>query len=143
MITIDGADRPGKYTRILLSVLAFGLVGIFVIAAQLTPDPRGFGTHEQLGLPGCQFRQWIGYPCPHCGMTTSFSNVVRGRFDDAWRANPLGILLASVFAVGIVWSFATAVTGRWVMTDQPFQWFVFGAIGYLVLAVVFWLLQVF
>ena len=143
MNVTDSHDRPDRYTRILLSILALGLLGVFAIAVWLQPDPRGYGTHQQLGLPPCQFRDWIGYPCPHCGMTTSFANVVRGRFSAAWRANPLGIVLAAVFAFSSVWCLSTSVSGRWVLTDQPFHWFIFMAIGYLVLSVVFWLLQVF
>lgn len=143
MNVTNSTDRPDRYTRILLSILATGLLSVFAIAVGLEPDPRGFGTHQQLGLPGCQFRKWSGFACPHCGMTTSFSNLVRGRFEDAWRANPLGIVLAAVFAFSIVWSLTTAVTGRWMVTDQPFQWFVFGAIGYLVLSVAIWLLTTF
>ena len=32
---------------------------------------------------------------------------------------------------------------RWIGTSEPFRWFIFGAFGYLVLAVIFWLLQIF
>ena len=34
------------------------------------------GTHQQLGLPPCNFVTLTGYPCPACGMTTSFALLV-------------------------------------------------------------------
>ncbi|NBO19844.1 MAG: DUF2752 domain-containing protein, partial [Proteobacteria bacterium] len=42
----------------------------------LTPDARGLGTHEQLGLPPCGFYLWYGLPCPSCGMTTSWPHFL-------------------------------------------------------------------
>ncbi|MEQ9410559.1 MAG: DUF2752 domain-containing protein [Fuerstiella sp.] len=142
-MSTDGVNRPDRMLRLLLAVIAFGLLFLFGIAIWLEPDPRGFGTHQQLGFPPCQFRQFLGVHCPHCGMTTSFSNIVRGRFDAAWDANPLGILLATMFAGAIPWCLATAVTGRFIGTREPFWWLVLGSIGYLVLAVMVWLLRVF
>jgi hypothetical protein len=59
-------------------------------ARALTPDPRGFGTHTQLGLPACLFRHWTGVPCPACGLTTSFAHMARGAFAAAWRSQPVG-----------------------------------------------------
>ena len=135
-------EKPEPVTRIVIALIAAGLAIVFVVAVRLEPDPRGFGTHEQLGLPPCQFRSVIGLPCPHCGMTTSFSNLVRGRIVAAWQANPLGIPLSVIFACGIPWCLATAVLGRWVGTTQPLRWFVLIVIGYLILAVCVWILQI-
>ena len=139
----EEAERPGNWQRLSLGVIALGFVTIFVIAIYLKPDPRGFGTHQQLGLPPCTFKALTGFGCPHCGMTTSFSNIVRGRFDAAWMANPLGILLASAFALSIPWCLGTAFSGRWIWTDRPFQWFVWGMIVYLTLAIAVWLVREF
>jgi len=115
---------------------------IFVIAIRLEPDERGFGTHQQLGLPPCTFRTFTGVLCPHCGMTTCFTNLVRGNFTAAWTANPAGIPLATAFALGIPWCLAVAVSGRWLGTQEPFKWFVLICLGYLALAVVVWLLRI-
>ncbi len=139
--SVKQPDLPGTKLRLLLGVIALGLLTIFVIAIRLKPDPRGFGTHQQLGLPPCQFKTLTGIRCPHCGMTTSFSNIVRGKFDAAWKANPLGILLASALALCIPWLLATAFTGRWIGTQEPFQYFVFGTIGYLTLAMIVWVFR--
>jgi hypothetical protein len=66
--------------RGFLMSLAIGIVSVMTIAMWLTPDPKGFGTHLQLGLPECEFRSATGINCPHCGMTTSFAWFVRGQW---------------------------------------------------------------
>ncbi|MGB4708591.1 MAG: DUF2752 domain-containing protein [Fuerstiella sp.] len=138
-----GNDRPTRVERSLFGLLALGLLGVFAIAIALKPDPRGFGTHQQLGLPPCTFQSLTGHDCPHCGMTTSFANFVRGDFGAAWNANPVGIPLAVICAVCIPWWALVAVTGRWFFTKEPLRWLVFGAIGYVSLAVIVWVARVF
>lgn len=136
-------DRPMRSERILLGLIALGMIGVFAIAVKLKPDPRGFGTHQQLGLPACTFRTFTGYDCPHCGMTTSFSNIVRGNFGAAWAANPVGIPLAITCAVCIPWWLLVSVTGRWLVTREPLSWMLFGALGYVALALCVWVFRVF
>src|SRR5689334_25333620 len=43
-------ERLGKRTRAILVALALATAGILGLARWLEPDPRGYGTHEQLGL---------------------------------------------------------------------------------------------
>jgi hypothetical protein len=99
-------------TRGAMVFLALGLVAVFAVARWLDPDPRGFGTHQQLGLPPCHFRWVTGYPCPTCGMTTSFAWFARGRLDRSWEANPVGVLLAPVCLALVPWLIAGAVRGK-------------------------------
>ncbi len=101
-------ERPGRPTRALLAAFAVGLATVIVVARRLEPDPRGFGTHEQLGLSPCAFKATTGRPCPTCGMTTSFAWSVRGRPDRSWRANPAGSLLAPMSLVLIPWLLAVS-----------------------------------
>ncbi len=49
------AGRLKRDVRLALALVALGWAAIFVIAWLLKPDPRGLGTHEQLGLPPCPF----------------------------------------------------------------------------------------
>ena len=135
------AERPSQATRIVLALMASGLVLVFVVAMYLNPDPRGFGTHQQLGLPACQFRQFTGLPCPHCGMTTSFSNFVRGEFVTAWQANPAGVPLACICLCCVPVFYFVAVTGRWVLTPEPFRWFLTIGLSYLSFAFIVWILR--
>jgi hypothetical protein len=91
---------------------AAGLVGILGLARVLKPDPRGFGTHTQLGLPACLFATVTGRLCPTCGMTTAFSWFTRGRIDRSWQANPAGCLFALLAVPIIVWLVGSAVENR-------------------------------
>ena len=116
---------------------------LFGVALALTPDQRGYGTHEQLGLPPYSFKSAFGYPCPHCGMTTSFSLLVRGRLGAAAQANPSGILLGSLLILLVPWSFGTCWTGRWLVTNDPLLWFVRGSVSYVVVTIVLWTLRTF
>jgi len=102
----------GWPTRRALVLAALGLVGVLGVARQLEPDPRGFGTHTQLGLAPCAFALVTGHPCPTCGMTTSFAWFARGRFDRSWRANPAGSVLALTCVALIPWLLAGAARGR-------------------------------
>jgi hypothetical protein len=93
-------------------VSALGLAGVLGTARLLEPDPRGFGTHTQLGLAPCAFAQITGRPCPTCGMTTAFAWFARGRFDLSWRANAAGSVLAPACVSLIPWLLAGAARGR-------------------------------
>ena len=98
--------------RALMIVAALGLMAVLGVARWLKPDPRGYGTHTQLGLSPCMFARVTHRPCPTCGMTTSFAWFARGRFDRAWRANPAGSLLAPTCALLVPWLLAGAARGR-------------------------------
>ena len=99
-------------TRGAMVLLALGLSAVFGVARWLEPDPKGFGTHTQLGLPPCHFAWVTGHPCPTCGMTTSFAWFARGRLDRSWQANPAGVLLAPACLALIPWLLAGAAAGR-------------------------------
>jgi hypothetical protein len=104
--------RLGLPTRYALVVSALGLAAVLGVARWLEPDPRGFGTHTQLGLAPCAFALVTGQRCPACGMTTAFAWFARGRLDRSWQANPVGSLLAPTCAILIPWLVAGALWGR-------------------------------
>ena len=79
--------------RAVWAVSTLGLTVVLVLAAWLEPDPRGLGTHTQLGLPPCGFLWLTGLPCPGCGLTTSFALMAAGEWLRAFRTQPLGVLL--------------------------------------------------
>jgi hypothetical protein len=125
----------------MLIAAGISLSAVFAVACWLTPDPRGFGTHQQLGLPECNFRSVTGVNCPHCGMTTSFCFLVRGNLKGAWQANPCGILLAAILTVLTPWCFYVGATGHWALTDDPMTWAVRTAIVYIVIAAMIWIIR--
>ena len=104
------------WVRWSLAAIAFVLVGVFTIAVSLDPYQGGEvwtdGTHQQLGLPPCNFKFLTGKPCPSCGMTTSFALLVRGDLWSSARANVVGTLLALVCLAVIPWGVLCAVRGR-------------------------------
>lgn len=108
----EGFSRFSWPTRCALVLSALGLVAVLGVARGLEPDPRGYGTHTQLGLAPCTFAWVTGHLCPTCGMTTSFAWFARGRFLQSWRANPAGSLLAPTCVVLVPWLLAGAARGR-------------------------------
>jgi len=105
-------ERLTGSVRLCLGLVGVGLLACLSVATQLEPDPRGFGTHERLGLAPCQFRTLFGRPCATCGMTTAFAWMVRLEPDRAWAANPAGATLAVLAAPVALWMLILAVVGR-------------------------------
>ena len=129
--------------RLLTLLLGAGIVVVFGIAVWLTPDPRGFGTHQQLGMPPCTFRTLTGINCPHCGLTTSFSWFVRGEFDNSMKANPAGLILASAGVVVLIWCIVVSIRGAFVVTHEPGRDLLIGFGIWVLLSVVIWLFRLF
>jgi hypothetical protein len=103
--------------RGVLLAVGLGLATVFGVAFVINPyapdgTPRSMATHQQLGMPPCNFLVLTGKPCPSCGMTTSFALLVRGDVAASMRANWAGTLLAGFWAVLMVWAFAGVVRGR-------------------------------
>lgn len=109
----DAALPPlARTSRAVAAGICFCCLCVLGIAAWLRPDPRGHGTHEQLGLAPCGLLIASRYPCPTCGMTTAFAHTVRGQWLQAAWVQPGGFVLALgtiATAIAAGWS---AVTGR-------------------------------
>ena len=102
----------GSRGRLYAAVLCLACAGILGVAVWLQPDPKGYGTHRQLGFGKCGMLITTGFPCPTCGMTTSFSYAVRGRLIKAFLAQPAGLALAiGTVLAGLVGGWI-AITGR-------------------------------
>ncbi|MBI3863826.1 MAG: DUF2752 domain-containing protein [Planctomycetia bacterium] len=113
-----GHPVTGSGRSLLLGWSLFLIAG-FTLAWHLEPDPRGYGTHQSLGLPPCTFRVLFNVPCPGCGMTTSFSHFVRGDVAQALRANAGGVVLAIVCVLQIPWCWWSAARGRLAGVADP------------------------
>ena len=100
-----------RHVRVTAVVIAIGCAVILFVAMYLTPDPRGFGTHEQLGLPPCISTKFLHVPCPVCGMTTAFSLMAHVRPIDAFRTQPAGAILFAVCMIALAGSVSTFVSG--------------------------------
>ena len=107
--------EPGHvslYGRFVALLLSLGCLTLLVLAALLTPDPSGLGTHMGLGLPACSWIRNYGIPCPTCGMTTSFSWFARGNFLASFYIQPMGAVLAILATVTFWAGLYIAATGR-------------------------------
>jgi hypothetical protein len=91
-------STPPWVTRLAWAALALCASSVLALSRVLVPDPRGFGTHTQLGLPPCGFQQLTGLGCPSCGLTTSFAYMARGQLTHALQAHALGPLLFALSA---------------------------------------------
>jgi hypothetical protein len=110
---------PPRERRLLDRLLALTLLlpsgTVLAVAAWLEPDPAGVGTHRQLGLGGCTLLQLTGWPCPMCGMTTTFSLAAHGRLVEALLCQPYGLVLFALTLATALVSLVELVRprGRW------------------------------
>jgi len=103
--------RPivGRFYALIIATACAALLGF---AATLHPDRHGYGTHLQTGLPTCAFLVQTGYPCPTCGMTTAFADLVHGRPIRSFLDQPAGFALALATAALGALALAVAISGR-------------------------------
>jgi hypothetical protein len=98
------------WERLAALFLMAGLLVVLGIAIWL--NPYDLETHIQLGLPPCNFLVISGFPCPSCGMTTSFSLLMHGDLVASWQANGAGMLLALMALLGVPWCLLVCVGGK-------------------------------
>lgn len=109
--------RMARWTRLMLVLMAIGLVAVFIAAAWIHPydddgNARKMATHTQLGLEPCNMVVATGKPCPACGMTTSFALLMHADPSASLRANWVGTLLALAWLALIPWGIISAARGR-------------------------------
>jgi hypothetical protein len=97
--------------RLLSAVLATGMGTVLGLAAYMSPDSAGHGTHEQIGLPPCAWAVQFDAPCMTCGMTTAYAHAAEGDLLGSLTTQPMGMLLAVGTAVGFWFALYVALTG--------------------------------
>ncbi len=90
-------------------------------------------------FPGCLFHRFTGLDCPGCGMTRAAHASLHGRFGEAFRFNPVGMVLVSAALLGlglelIGWMRGTALPVRFQIGRRG-AWWLFGIV------MVFWILR--
>jgi len=93
---------PSAVNRAVGLALLVPSASVLILARWLTPSPTGVGTHLQLGLGSCVMLSLTGYPCPMCGMTTTFALMSHGRLLDAVLNQPFGVVLYALTVIGAV-----------------------------------------
>ena len=103
--------RAATEERLWAGAWSLSVLALLGTASALHPAHEGFGTHEQLGLPGCVWMATFDAPCPTCGMTTAFSFAAHGSYWHSFLVQPFGAVLAVGAAVTFWFALHTAVTG--------------------------------
>lgn len=103
--------RAGVALRAASGAVTLAIWSLLLLGSILRPDARGLGTHEQLGFPECGFYERTGWPCPTCGMTTSFSYLMHGDIVKAFLVQPAGAVTALAAIVMSLFLFDEALTG--------------------------------
>lgn len=97
-----------------IAALAVAVIVMLLAGARiLGPDPRGLGTHEQLGLAACRMWTYLHIPCPFCGMTTAWCWMVRGETLRAFATQPAGAFACIAAAAAVLPLAGAAIFGRW------------------------------
>jgi hypothetical protein len=115
-------NPPAPGEAAFLAAVLLGGAAILLAAARIDPDSRGYGTHQQLGLPPCGFELATGLPCPTCGMTTSFAHFARLEPEAAFRIQPFGALLFVAVAASTLLALFHLVAWRspaWILRRLP------------------------
>ena len=103
----------GAASRCLLTFFGAVALLLLITARCLEPAAEGFGTHQALGFPPCNFQLIFDTPCPACGMTTSWSLLTRGRFVESIQANVGGFLMGLAAAIFGTWMLVSGIRGKW------------------------------
>lgn len=139
---VSSRSAAGELTcrqRVLLVMLGAALATALGVALALQPAAKGYGTHQQLGLPRCMFVVLFDARCPSCGMTTSWAYLVRGRLMHAAATNLGGMLLGITALVTAPWALASAVRGRWLAGRPSVSLIITAAVTILTATVLQWL----
>jgi hypothetical protein len=103
--------RSPEHWFVLAGALAAPL-GLLVLALVLRPDPRGFGTHEQLGFQPClPIRLW-NLPCPGCGVTTAVTLALHGHPLRSLATQPFGLVTIALVLAFAVFALRVHRRGR-------------------------------
>jgi len=104
-------ERGALHWLILLGCWG-GLAALVLLAFVVEPDPRGYGTHEQVGLAPCRLMEWTGLPCPGCGVTTAIALAVRGELWQSIVVQPLGLLTVVALPLLATWALVVHLQDR-------------------------------
>ena len=106
------APRRSAEHWIVLLGSWLGVLGLAGFGLALQVDPRGYGTHEQLGLLPCLPMVLWRLPCPGCGVTTSVVAAVHGDLRTALVTQPFGLFVVLATVAIAAWGPLAHLRGR-------------------------------
>ncbi|MGM0568756.1 MAG: DUF2752 domain-containing protein [Elusimicrobiota bacterium] len=118
--------RSSKYIAIL-SVIFLALLVVFYF------DPAVFNIY-----PPCLFHSLTGLACPGCGFLRATHQILRGRFFNAFKLNPLIVILMPVILYNLIYSLTFSISNKAlpVFFKKAFwSWFL------LAIIIAFWILR--
>jgi hypothetical protein len=104
--------RRSRLHGLVLALCLAGVALVVALGAWLEPDPRGHGTHQQLGFQACFPMERWDVPCPGCGVTTAVVLALHGRPLAALRTQPFGLVVLAAAAAAGAWALHGHVRGR-------------------------------
>ncbi|MBL1215879.1 MAG: DUF2752 domain-containing protein [Planctomycetes bacterium] len=118
----DAPLRVGRNERLVALAVSIGALSMMAVAAWLSPNARGMGTHCELGLPPCYWESNLDFPCPTCGMTTAFAHAADGHFIKAFLVQPMGLLLALLTVMAFWVALVVTLTGSRIGQSMVLFW---------------------
>ncbi len=112
LVASFGREESASLHRLVGAGIGLPSMTVVGIATWLTPSAAGYGTHLQLGLKECTVMHFTGWPCPMCGMTTTFALMAHLRPVDALFTQPFGVVLFSLTFLGAVVGLVDMISGR-------------------------------
>jgi hypothetical protein len=108
------AARPTRSRQhvVVLAACLAALALVLAFGAVLEPDPRGHGTHQQLGFQACFPMERWDVPCPGCGVTTAVVLAVHGRPLASLATQPFGLVVLAALLALAAWALRGHVLGR-------------------------------
>lgn len=145
--------RLAKFVRVMLILMAVFFAAIIGVALWLDPYERGedgtataktMETHRQMGLPRCNSVEYLGKPCPACGMTTSFALLAHADVVNSFKANWVGTLLCATIMLCTPWLVISAIRGRllWVRNGEMFATIILSSLLVLMMGRWAWIMFV-
>jgi len=104
--------RRSREHGIVLALALLAPLVLLTFGRALRPDPRGWGTHQQLGFGPCWPMAHWNLPCPGCGVTTAVSLAVHGQAFASLHTQPLGLVLLLTTLVVAAWALGSHLNGR-------------------------------
>lgn len=120
--------HAGRAVWVALGALVVTVLAVFLYRH----GPHGFALY-----PGCLFRKFTGLDCPGCGMTRATYAAMHGRIGEAFRFNPVGMVIFPLAVLGISIELIGWIRGR----PRSLQVGAKGAWGLAFLVIAFWFLR--